>query len=136
MGRPDLMGDPRMATTPARLAHRALVDEVVAAWVGERDAAKALGALEAAEVPASLVASVRDLFEDSHVRARQNIVSVALPLLGQLAMPGVVPRLTLTPGRIETAGPSSPGEHNEEIYGGKLGLSRDELGRLAERGVI
>ena len=87
-------------------------------------------------MPASLVASVRDLFEDSHVRARQNIVSVALPLLGQLAMPGVVPRLTLTPGRIETAGPSSPGEHNEEIYGGKLGLSRDELGRLAERGVI
>jgi len=136
MDRPDLMGDPRMATTPARLAHRALVDEVVAAWVGERDAAKALRALEAAEVPASLVASVRDLFEDSHVRARQNIVSVALPLLGQLAMPGVVPRLTLTPGRIETAGPSSPGEHNEEIYGGKLGLSRDELGRLAERGVI
>ena len=122
MGRPDLMGDPRMATTPARLAHRALVDEVVAAWVGECDAAKALWALEAAE--------------DSHVRARQNIVSVALPLLGQLAMPGVVPRLTLTPGRIETAGPSSPGEHNEEIYGGKLGLSRDELGRLAERGVI
>ena len=122
MGRPDLMGDPRMATTPARLAHRALVDEVVAAWVGERDAAKALWALEAAE--------------DSHVRARQNIVSVALPLLGRLAMPGVVPRLTLTPGRIDAAGPSRPGEHNEEIYGARLGLSREALARLAERGVI
>jgi len=136
MGRTDLTGDPRMATTPARLAHRALVDELVAGWVAAREAPEALTALEAAEVPSSLVASVRDLFEDAHVRARENIVSVALPLLGRLAMPGVVPRLTLTPGRIDAAGPARPGEHNEEIYGARLGLSREALARLAERGVI
>ena len=136
MARTDLAGDPRMTTTPARLAHRALVDELVAGWVAARDASDALAALEAAEVPSSLVASVRDLFEDAHVRARENIVSVALPLLGRLAMPGVVPRLTLTPGRIDAAGPARPGEHNEEIYGGRLGLSREALARLAERGVI
>jgi crotonobetainyl-CoA:carnitine CoA-transferase CaiB-like acyl-CoA transferase len=136
MERTDLTGDPRMTTTPARLAHRALVDELVAGWVAARDAPDALAALEAAEVPSSLVASVRDLFEDAHVRARENIVSVALPLLGRLAMPGVVPRLTLTPGRIDAAGPSRPGEHNEEIYGARLGLSRETLTRLAERGVI
>jgi formyl-CoA transferase len=104
--------------------------------VAARDASDALAALEAAEVPSSLVASVRDLFEDAHVRARENIVSVALPLLGRLAMPGVVPRLTLTPGRIDAAGPARPGEHNEEVYGGRLGLSREALARLAERGVI
>jgi crotonobetainyl-CoA:carnitine CoA-transferase CaiB-like acyl-CoA transferase len=136
MGRTDLAGDARMTTTPARLAHRGLVDELVAGWVAARDASEALTALEAAEVPSSLVASVRDLFEDAHVKARENIVSVALPLLGRLAMPGVVPRLTLTPGRIDSAGPSRPGEHNEEIYGGRLGLSREALTRLAERGVI
>jgi len=136
MERTDLAGDPHMTTTPARLAHRALVDELVAGWVAARDASDALAALEAAEVPSSLVASVRDLFEDAHVRARENIVSVALPLLGRLAMPGVVPRLTLTPGRIDAAGPARPGEHNEEIYGGRLGLSREALARLAERGVI
>jgi len=136
LGRPDLTGDPRMATTPARLEHRTVVDELVGAWVAERDAAKALAALEAAEVPSALVASVRDLFEDAHVRARGNIVSVALPLLGQIAMPGVVPRLSRTPGQIEGAGPSRPGEHNEEIYGGKLGLSNAEMTGLRERGVI
>jgi crotonobetainyl-CoA:carnitine CoA-transferase CaiB-like acyl-CoA transferase len=136
MGRTDLAGDPRMTTTPARLAHRALVDELVAGWVAARDASDALAALEGAEVPSSLVASVRDLFEDAHVRARENIVSLALPLVGRLAMPGVVPRLTLTPGRIDAAGPSRPGEHNEEIYGERLGLSRETLARLAERGVI
>ena len=136
MERTDLAGDPRMTTTPARLAHRAQVDELVADWVAARDASDALAALAAAEVPSSLVSSVRDLFEDAHVQARENIVSLALPLVGRLAMPGVVPRLTLTPGRIDTAGPTRPGEHNEEIYGGRLGLSREALARLAERGVI
>src|SRR5881296_3262626 len=122
MGRPDLAGDPRMTTTPARLEHRALVDGLVAGW--------------AAEVPSALVASVRDLFEDAHVRARDNIVSAVLPLLGRISMPAVVPRLTVTPGRIESPGPSSPGEHNEEIYCGRLGLSSAELSGLHERGVI
>src|SRR5213593_4822785 len=136
MGRPDLPGDPRMTTTPARLEHRTLVDGLVAGRVGERDAPDALGALEAAEVPSSLVASVRDLFDDAHVRARENIVSAVLPLLGRISMPGVVPRLTATPGRIESAGPSTPGEHNEEIYCGRLGLSSAELTGLHERGVI
>ena len=70
------------------------------------------------------------------MRARENIVSAALPLLGTITMPAVVPRLTVTPGRIERPGPSRPGEHNEEIYCGRLGLSKDELTRLAERGVI
>src|SRR3989442_45869 len=136
MDRPDLAGDARVTTTPARLGNRALVDGLVAGWVGERDAAEALAALGAADVPSSPVASGGELFQDAHVRARENIVSAVLPLLGQLAMPGVVPRLTLTPGRIETAGPSSPGEHNEEIYGGKLGVSRDEPWRRAAAGVL
>src|SRR5437879_2390684 len=100
MGRPDLAGDPRMTTTAARLEHRALVDQLVAAWVAERDAANALAALEAAEVPSSLVASVRHPFGDAHVRARGNIVSGVLPLLGQLGMAGVVPRRSLRTGRM------------------------------------
>src|SRR5438132_233770 len=136
MDRPDLAGDARVTTTPARLGNRALVDGLVAGWVGERDAGEALAALEAADVPSSLVASVRDLFEDAHVRARENIVSAVLPLLGRISMPGVVPRLTATPGRIESAGPSTPGEHNEEIYCGRLGLSSAELTGFHERGVI
>src|SRR5215831_8478635 len=57
MERTDLAGDPRMTTTPARLAHRAQVDELVAGWVAARDASDALTALAAAEVPSSLVAS-------------------------------------------------------------------------------
>ena len=136
MDRPELAADPRLATTTARLGHRELVDGLVSAWIGAHDAEAALARLEAAEVPASLVASVRDLFEDPQVRARENILSLAVPLLGALAMPGVVPRLTLTPGRVAHAGPLRPGEHNEEIYGERLGLSRAERAGLAARGVI
>jgi crotonobetainyl-CoA:carnitine CoA-transferase CaiB-like acyl-CoA transferase len=136
LGRPELASDPRMASVRARLEHRELVDGLVAAWVAERDGAEALRVLEVAEVPSSLVASVRDLFDDPQVRARENILRLVAPLVGSLAMPGVVPRLTLTPGRVERTGPTTPGEHNEEVYGGRLGLSRAELARLAARGVI
>ncbi len=136
MGRTDLATDPRVATMPARLEHRELVDGLVAVWVAERDAAQALEALAAAEVPSSPVMSVRDLFEDPHVKARGNILSVAAGALGVLAMPDVVPRLTATPGWVRGVGPTTPGEHNEEIYCGRLGLSRDDLERLRERGIV
>jgi len=136
LGREDLAGDPRMATGAARLAHRADVDALVASFVGARDAGAALAALAAEEVPSSLVMSVRDLFEDAQVRARDNIVSVAAPLLAALAMPGVVPRLTETPGAVRHPGPARPGQDNEEIYGSRLGLSTAELARLREKKVI
>jgi crotonobetainyl-CoA:carnitine CoA-transferase CaiB-like acyl-CoA transferase len=136
MGQGALREDPRLATTAARLAHRAWVDELVGGWVAGRDAAETLAALEAAEVPATLVMSVRDLFEDAQVRARDNILTLVTDAVGRLAMPGVVPRLAATPGRVTAPGPLRPGEHNEEIYGGRLGLSMRELERLRARGVI
>lgn len=131
MAREDLLGDARMATMRARLEHRALVDDLVAAWCGARAAADALAALTAAEVPASPVMSVRDLFEDPQVQARENILRLA-----GLAMPGVIPRLAATPGRVEHAGPAVAGQDNEEIYGARLGLGSAALARLRERRVI
>jgi len=136
MDRADLRDDPRLVSTRQRLAHRQLVDDLVATWVGERTAKDVLAALAAAEVPSSLVMSVRDLFEDEHVRARGNIISMATEVAGALAMPGVVPRLTLTPGEVHAPGPITPGEDNEKIYGERLGLDSAELARLRGRGII
>ena len=136
LGRPDLASNPRMATTAARLANREEVDALVATFVGERDADTVLAALAAEEVPSSLVMSVRDLFEDAQVRARGNILEMATPLLERLAMPGVVPRLTETPGTVRHAGPAQPGQDNEEIYGNRLGLSTAEHARRREKKVI
>ena len=134
MGRPELAQE--FSTMTARLARRADLDAIVQDWVGAADGQDVLARLDAAEVPCGLVTSARDLFEDPQVRARENIVEMASPLGGLLAMVGVVPRLTRTPGRIDTTGPVKVGAHNEDIYCGRLGLSRDELQALARRGVI
>jgi crotonobetainyl-CoA:carnitine CoA-transferase CaiB-like acyl-CoA transferase len=134
MEQPELLE--RFRTMPARLERRDELDGLVQAWVQRYDAEEVLGRLEKAEVPVSLVYSVRDLFADPHVRARENIVEMANPLGGRLRAVGVVPRLTGTPGTIRSAAPVEVGAHNEEIYCGRLGLTREELDALRSRGIV
>ncbi len=134
MGQPPLVSEfPTMAT---RLARRDEVDAAVARWVAALDATEALARLDAAEVPCSRVASVRDIFDDAQVRARGNILERPSPLGGLLQMVGVVPRLSATPGEVRHAGPLEIGADNEEIYCGRLGLSRDELAALRAKNVV
>jgi crotonobetainyl-CoA:carnitine CoA-transferase CaiB-like acyl-CoA transferase len=134
MGEPALVE--RYPTMTARLERRDEVDAAVTRWVGGLAAAEALARLDAAAVPCSLVASVRDIFEDAQVRARGNVQAVPSPLGGLLHMAGVVPRLTATPGAVRHPGPVEVGQDNEEIYCGRLGLSRDDLAALRDRGVV
>jgi crotonobetainyl-CoA:carnitine CoA-transferase CaiB-like acyl-CoA transferase len=134
------MGQPALCqqfpTMAIRIARRAEVDAAVARWVAALDAPDALARLDAAEVPCSLVASVRDIFEDPHVQARGNVMSLPNPLGGVLHMAGVVPRLSVTPGEVRHAGPMTVGQDNEEVYCGRLGLTRDDLADLGRRGVV
>jgi crotonobetainyl-CoA:carnitine CoA-transferase CaiB-like acyl-CoA transferase len=134
MGTPDLVA--RFPGVRERLAGRAELDGLVQAWIGARNATEALATLDAAEVPCALVNSVRDLFEDPQVKARENIAAVPDPSLGTVHMPGVVPRLTGTPGTIRHAGVRELGRDNEEIYLGRLGLDRVEYDRLRAAGVV
>src|SRR5205814_256348 len=133
MGRPGLAAE--FPTMAARVRARADLDALVQTWVGAADAVDVLARLDAAEVPCGPVASVRDLFDDPHVRARENIVRTPSPLGGLLAMVGVVPRLSASPGEIAHPGPVEVGADNEAIYCGRLGLSRDDLRALAVKGV-
>jgi crotonobetainyl-CoA:carnitine CoA-transferase CaiB-like acyl-CoA transferase len=134
------MGEPALVehypTMTARLERRAEVDAAVARWVGGMAAADALARLDAAEVPCSRVASIRDIFEDAQVRARGNVQALPSPLGGLLHMAGIVPRLTATPGALRHPGPLAVGQDNEEVYCGRLGLSRDDLAGLRARGVV
>jgi succinyl-CoA:(S)-malate CoA-transferase subunit B len=134
MGQPQLLAD--FGTMAERIRRREELDAIVGAWVGTADARTVLDRLDAAEVPCGPVNSVADLFRDPQVRARENIVEFPSPLGGVLAMAGIVPRLSATPGRVEHLGPVTPGAHNEEIYCGRLGLSRAELSALAARGIV
>jgi crotonobetainyl-CoA:carnitine CoA-transferase CaiB-like acyl-CoA transferase len=134
MARPELV--PEYPTMAARLARRDEVDQAVGHWVAALDAEEALRRLDAAEVPCSRVASVRDIFQDSQVRVRGNVISVPSPLGGLLHMAGVVPHLSLTPGNVRHAGPLAVGADNEEIYCGRLGISREDLAGLRGRGIV
>jgi crotonobetainyl-CoA:carnitine CoA-transferase CaiB-like acyl-CoA transferase len=136
----DAMGDPALraefASMDDRIRRRVELDARVQAWVGGLHTADALSRLEAAEVPCARVNSARDIFEDEHMRARENLISVPGPDGRPVWMPGVVPKLSATPGAVASAGPARVGEHNEEIYCGRLGLTKDDLAALARRGVV
>ena len=134
MHQPELLE--RFGTKVARIEGRADVDGLVQDWVGQFEAEEVLARLAQAEVPSSLINSVRDLFDNPQIRARDNILEFPHPLGGLFHMVGVMPKLSLTPGEVHSLGPIEVGAHNEEIYCGRLGLSPDELKALQARGII
>jgi crotonobetainyl-CoA:carnitine CoA-transferase CaiB-like acyl-CoA transferase len=135
MGRPELAGDDRWGRLVAREADRALVDETVAAWTARYDRADLMRMCEQSQVPCGPVYAIDEIFEDPHYAARENILRVRDPRLGEVAVPNLVPRLSDTPGQVKWLG-AELGAHNEEIYQDLLGLDAAELQRLREAGVV
>jgi crotonobetainyl-CoA:carnitine CoA-transferase CaiB-like acyl-CoA transferase len=134
MDMPGLLADPRFATNPERVRHRAEIDAIVAQWIASKDMDELRQLLDDAEVGFSPINGIDKVFEDPQLKAREAIVSVQDPELGPLRMQAVVPRFSVTPGAVRTTGPRM-GEHNAEVYGG-LGLSEEEQRRLREEGAI
>ncbi len=133
---PALPADPRFATNPDRVRHRAALDALIGGAVGARDYAALAPLLEAHGVAFAPVQSVADIFADPHMRARGAIVRVEdAELGGPVAMQAVVPRFSATPGAVHRTGPGL-GEHNREVLCGELGLSEAELERLRAEGVV
>jgi crotonobetainyl-CoA:carnitine CoA-transferase CaiB-like acyl-CoA transferase len=135
MGCPEVAGEGRYGTIRQRDADRAGVDGMVTAWTRQYDQDKVVELCAEAEVPCGIVAAIDEIFVNPQYAARDNIVRVADDRIGDLAVPNVVPRLTETPGSIETLGPAL-GAHNAEVYGAWLGYGEAELKELAEAGVI
>lgn len=135
MGHPDLPQDERFATARARAMHIPDFLKQVEAWFATRTYEEAAQALEEAQVPYSLIMSMADIFAEPHYRAREMIIDVPEPTLGSLAQPGVVPKLSRTPGRVIHAGPPM-GYNNEEILSELLQMSAAEIEELRREGVI
>src|SRR5215468_5551799 len=134
-GRPEVAGDGIYGTIAKREKQRAAVDGFVADWAKKHTQQEAVRMCEGAEVPCGIVASVDEIFLDPHYAARGNIARVNDPRAGELAVPNVVPRLTGTPGGVDTLGPGL-GQHNAEVYGGLLGMTAADLRSLEDEGVI
>ena len=135
MARPELADDPRYASHSARGEHQVELDGLIAGWTATLDADRLLEALEEAGVPAGRIYRAADMLADPHYLARQAIVRLADPELGEIAMQNVAPRLSATPGRVAWPGPAL-GQHNREVYQGLLGLPDEEVERLADQAVI
>jgi crotonobetainyl-CoA:carnitine CoA-transferase CaiB-like acyl-CoA transferase len=135
ISRPDLITDERFIDNRARTVHAAEIDSIFAAWVATRTRADVLAAFTEAGAAAAPVYDVRDAFEDPHFLARQNLVPVRDPELGEIRMQNVTPKLSRTPGAIRHAGPRL-GEHTEVILRDWLGIDRAELKNLEANGVL
>ena len=135
MGRPELAASDRFATIDQRLAAREEVNGIVADWIRGLDRADVMQRCLDGEVPLGPVNSIADIFADPHIAARGTLVSLHDPRAGEVVVPAVIPRLSATPGRLDSLGPDL-GQHNAEIYGERLGLDADTLADLAARGVI
>jgi succinyl-CoA---D-citramalate CoA-transferase len=135
MGRGDLATDPRYATHEARGTRMDEVDELVGGWTSALDFDEVDEVLEAASVPHGLIYRAPDVLEDPQYLARDMVQRVHDAALGrEVPMPGVVPRLTRTPGRIRWTG-AAIGAHTHEVLA-ELGLSAAERQALVDEGVI
>jgi formyl-CoA transferase len=135
MGRPELATDERYATHTARGQSMEPLDELIAEWSATIKADELLEKLIEHGVPAGRIFKARDMFEDPHFAAREAIVRLAHPELGEFAMHNVVPKLSASPGAVRHVGPAL-GEHNEAIYRDLLGLDDATVAELRSAGVI
>ena len=135
MGCPEVAGDGRYGTIQQRDVDRTGVDGMVTDWTRQFDQEKVVELCAEAEVPCGIVAAIDEIFDNPQYAARENIVRVADERVGDLAVPNVVPRLSETPGSVDSLGPAL-GANNAEVYGDLLGLSKADLDALAGKGVI
>ena len=134
-GREDLIDEPWFADHMGRLEHVDELDAIIQGWIGERTTEEVLDAFAESEGAIAPIYSIEDIVKDPQYAARETITRVSHPRLGSILMQNVVPRLTETPGRIDHPGPEL-GEHNDEIYRGRLGLTEAELAELKESGIV
>ena len=135
LGHPELPKDPRFATAEERPQHIPMLVGMAEAWIAARPAEAVLAALKAHDIPHSPIMSIADIFADPHFRERDMILDVPAEGLGTLAQPGVVPKLSLTPGRVDHAGPAM-GHDTDAVLSGLLGMSAEEIARLRADRVI
>ncbi len=134
MEQPELASGKRYGPKELRLAARDDVNKIVAQWVASLDCEAVLARCAKGGVPASLIFSIADIFDDPQYRARGNIKMTDLRV-GTIAVPDVVPRLSETPGRIRWLG-EGLGARNDEIYKDLLELTGAEIDDLRISGVI
>jgi len=129
-GRPDMAEDPELEHNPGRVIHQARIDKALADWCLKLSSFDIIEKLESVRVPVGPIYSVKDMLADPHYNARGMFETVEIN--GEpLKIPAIMPKLSRTPGETHWPG-AAIGEHNEEILGGLLGLSAEQIATLLE----
>ena len=134
-GRPDLADDPRLAHNNGRVEQEPMIDKAIEEWTLQHEYEFLYNVLVEAQVPCGPVYSIADIVEDPQYQAREVWETVELEPGDTVKIPAILPKLSATPGRTEWTGPKL-GAHNQEVYGELLGMSGDEITRLAADGII
>jgi crotonobetainyl-CoA:carnitine CoA-transferase CaiB-like acyl-CoA transferase len=118
-----------------RFRNAELIDAIVGEWVGSHTAKEALNILDSARIPCSIVKTIDEAMDDLQVNAREMIRSLDFPGIGHIPIPGLPIKLSRTPGSVDSPAPRL-GKHNEDVYCGLLGFSKEDVKRLREESVI
>ena len=135
MDRMDLVTPETYAHVDRRMADRPQINAIVQEWMGRHDFDEVMARCLEGEVPIGPINTVADIFEDPHFAARGNLLRVKHERAGDVTVPNTLPRLSRTPGRVESLG-AALGEHNEDVYGRLLGLTPADLQALKDKELV
>ena len=136
IGLPELAEDERFKTHTARGANMAVLDGIINEWTKTRTMAEVDALMQEAGVPAGKIFRAPEMLEDPHYKARQAIIDMPTEEWPGLKMQNVFPKMSKTQGEVRWPGNPTLGAHNQEVYGGELGLSDGELVRLKQDSII
>lgn len=135
MGQPELGADPRFAEQATRARHVEEIDAIVEAWTRSHDLEQIEAILDAEDVPASRIFTMEDIFANEHYRFRKMLLDVPDEDLGSVKLPGIVPKLSRTPGQVRWSGRRN-GQDSQSILRKYLNLDDAEIERLLSAGAI
>ncbi|MBL1269149.1 MAG: CoA transferase [Halomonas sp.] len=134
IGRDDLANDPALAHNDGRSQQAEMIDAAIQAWTAERPRTAILQALDDARVPAGYPYTAEDIAHDPHYLAREMIQTFTRPNGKPLKVPGVLPKLSATPGRLGDGGPAL-GQHTDDVLD-ELGIDHETRAKLRQAGII
>ncbi len=134
MGDPPWTKDEKFVTTSGRLASQEELDRLIEGWTSQYDHIELMNMLQRSGIKAGAVLDIEELAHDPHLRERGFFEEISHPEAGTHLYPGVSWKMSRTPGRLRLPTPCF-GEHNDYVFGELLGMSKEEILRLAEEGV-
>lgn len=133
IGRDDLAVDPELEHNEGRVRHTEMLDNAIGEWAGRHDLETILSTLDGASVPCGRIYTAEDICNDAHFRAREMIQNFQLPDGQPIELPGIVPKLSATPGKTKWLGPKL-GQHTKEVLE-SIGVTPEQLQKLRQAGL-